>query len=125
MRKQLTAMLAGALLLPARMQTAEAPAPEELETFVVSGEQPGPGLWKVTRDDHVMWVLASYAPLPKGMTWRSKQIEARIAESQEVLYAPNVMRDDQGRVVLWGWLQEKRTVRVGFGLAARHAHIHT
>jgi len=29
----------------------------------------------------------------------------------DVLYAPNVMRDDQGRVVLWGWLQEKRTVR--------------
>lgn len=30
----------------------------------------------------------------------------------DTLYAPNVMRDDGGRVVLWGWLQEKRTVRV-------------
>jgi len=29
----------------------------------------------------------------------------------DVLYAPTVMREDQGRVVLWGWLQEKRTVR--------------
>jgi beta-fructofuranosidase len=28
----------------------------------------------------------------------------------DVLYAPNVMRDDHGRVVMWGWLQEKRTV---------------
>jgi hypothetical protein len=28
----------------------------------------------------------------------------------DVLYAPNVMRDDAGRVVMWGWLQEKRTV---------------
>lgn len=30
----------------------------------------------------------------------------------DVLYAPNVMRDDAGRVVMWGWLQEKRTVGV-------------
>jgi hypothetical protein len=29
----------------------------------------------------------------------------------DVLYAPNVMRDDGGRVLLWGWLQERRTVR--------------
>lgn len=36
----------------------------------------------------------------------------------DVLYAPNVMRDDHGRVVLWGWLQEKRTVR-GAGCTAR------
>ncbi|KAF6258531.1 hypothetical protein COO60DRAFT_1107801 [Scenedesmus sp. NREL 46B-D3] len=28
----------------------------------------------------------------------------------DTLYAPNVMRDDAGRVVLWGWLQERRTV---------------
>ena len=63
----------------------------ELETVVVTGEQPGPGLWKVSKGDHVMWVLASHAPLPKGMTWRTRQIEDRIAESQEVLYAPQVI----------------------------------
>eukprot|EP00775_Hariotina_reticulata_P002344 gene2344-2651_t len=28
----------------------------------------------------------------------------------DVLYAPNVMRDDYGRVIMWGWLQERRTV---------------
>ncbi|WIA41557.1 hypothetical protein OEZ86_008923 [Tetradesmus obliquus] len=28
----------------------------------------------------------------------------------DTLYAPNVMRDDAGRVILWGWLQERRTV---------------
>lgn len=65
-------------------------AEPELETFVVSGEQPGPGLWKVSKGGHVMWVLASYGPLPKGMTWRTKEIEARIAESQEILYAGNI-----------------------------------
>jgi hypothetical protein len=61
-----------------------------LDTFVVSGDQPGPGLWKVSKGDHVLWVLAAYSPLPKTMTWRTHQVEARIAESQEVLYAGNV-----------------------------------
>jgi beta-fructofuranosidase len=28
----------------------------------------------------------------------------------DTLYAPNVFRDDAGRVILWGWLQERRTV---------------
>jgi hypothetical protein len=63
---------------------------DELEDVVVTGEQPGPGLWKVSKGDHVMWVLASHSPLPKDMTWRSKTIEARIIESQEVLYAGGV-----------------------------------
>lgn len=58
---------------------------EELETVLVIGEQPGPGLWKVSSGEHVMWVLASYEPLPRGMTWRARQVEARIAESQQVL----------------------------------------
>jgi TraB/PrgY/gumN family len=65
---------------------AESTAPlEELETILVLGEQPGPGLWKVSKGDHVLWILASHAPLPKGMSWRSQQVEARIAASQEVL----------------------------------------
>jgi hypothetical protein len=65
-------------------------ASEELETVVVTGEQPGPGLWKVSKGDHVMWVLATYGPLPKTMTWNAKEVEARLAESQELLYAPAV-----------------------------------
>ncbi|HEX5161622.1 MAG TPA: TraB/GumN family protein [Steroidobacteraceae bacterium] len=60
--------------------------PEDMETVLVTGEQPGPGLWKVSRDGHVMWVLGSIGALPDTITWRTKEIEARIAESQEVLY---------------------------------------
>jgi len=77
-------------------QSAPAPAAsapgqvQNLEAVTVSGVQPGPGLWKVSKGDHVMWVLASYGPLPKDMTWNTKQIEARIAESQEVLYGGGV-----------------------------------
>jgi uncharacterized protein YbaP (TraB family) len=58
---------------------------EELDTVLVTGEHPGPGLWKVSKGDHVMWILGTYEPLPKGMTWRSRSVESRIAESQEVM----------------------------------------
>ena len=59
---------------------------EDMETVLVTGEQPGPGLWKVSRDGHVMWVLGSFDALPDSLVWKTKEVEARIAESQEVLY---------------------------------------
>jgi beta-fructofuranosidase len=34
----------------------------------------------------------------------------------DTLYAPNIMRDDAGRVILWGWLQERRTVSTFVGM---------
>jgi hypothetical protein len=55
---------------------------------VVSGALPGPGLWKVTKGDHVMWVLGTQAPLPKRMQWRSKQVEEVLATSQELIQSP-------------------------------------
>ena len=62
----------------------------ELATIVVSGEQPGPGLWKVSSGDHVMWILGTLSPLPKNMHWQSKDVEAAIASAQEVLDPPRV-----------------------------------
>jgi hypothetical protein len=85
MFRQLMAGIAACGICVGALRAAEPPPVEQLETFVVSGEQPGPGLWKISKGDHVMWVLASYGPLPKGMTWRTGEIEKRIAESQEVL----------------------------------------
>ena len=52
---------------------------------LVSGEQPGPGLWRVVKDGHELWILGSHGPLPKKMTWRSKQVEKAIAGSQRVM----------------------------------------
>lgn len=68
-----------------------APAPADtpvMDTVLVTGEQPGPGLWKVSKDDHVLWILGTWSPLPKGMTWHSKEAEELIAQSQEVLTTP-------------------------------------
>jgi hypothetical protein len=63
------------------------PPPETttLETVLVTGEQPGPGLWKVSRGDHVLWILGAQYPLPRGMTWRAADVEQTIARSQEVI----------------------------------------
>ena len=75
--------------------TARAQAQEEMETVLVTGEQPGPGLWKVSRDGHVMWVFGTIFEVPDTIAWRTKELEARIAESQEVLYPgwPDVRLD--------------------------------
>ncbi|HET7845529.1 MAG TPA: TraB/GumN family protein, partial [Xanthomonadales bacterium] len=61
----------------------------QLETVVVSGIQPGPGLWKLSRDGHVMWVLGTFAPLPKKIEWESLEVEERIAQSSEVVLVPS------------------------------------
>jgi uncharacterized protein YbaP (TraB family) len=56
-----------------------------LDTVMVTGEQPGPGLWKVSNGDHVLWILATAYPLPKNMVWQAKEVETTIAQSQEVI----------------------------------------
>lgn len=55
------------------------------EEVLVLGEQPGPGLWKVSKSGHTLWILGTYVPTPRGMLWRSKQVDAVIAASNEVL----------------------------------------
>jgi hypothetical protein len=64
-------------------------APEQLPEVLVIGEQPGPGLWKISKtiDDkeHVLWIVGAYTPLPTKMTWHSKEIEAILAESQRLV----------------------------------------
>ena len=66
------------------------PSPIELDAIAVTGTQPGPGLWKVSNADHVLWILGTSSPLPRDIDWRSREIEARIGESQEVLTGTEV-----------------------------------
>ena len=59
------------------------------EKILVVGQRPGPGLWKISKGDHVLWVFGTYGPLPKKMEWRSHQVEAILAQSQEYLLPPS------------------------------------
>ncbi len=69
-------------------------AEEALEEVLVTGQQPGPGLWQVTRPDdpqgHVLWILGNHSPLPRKMTWRSAELAAALARSQAVLAPASV-----------------------------------
>jgi uncharacterized protein YbaP (TraB family) len=58
---------------------------QQLDEIAVVGERPGPRLWKVSRADHVLWLLGTLNHLPRRMTWRSTEVDAALAQSQELL----------------------------------------
>ena len=72
---------------PAAASTA---AVADLPVVVVTGVQPGPGLWKVSKGDHVLWVLGTLSPLPRAMQWQSREVDEVIGASQQVLLEPSV-----------------------------------
>lgn len=72
---------------PSLAQTDDAPAPPE--QILVVGQKPGPGMWKVSKGDHVLWIFGDYSPLPVKMQWRSHEVDAVIARSQEYLAPPS------------------------------------
>jgi flavin-binding protein dodecin len=67
------------------------PAVRDLETIVVTGVQPGPGMWRVSKGDHVLWVLGTLSPLPRDFEWDSNAVEKVVSQSQEVLSSPSVV----------------------------------
>jgi len=87
--KQLAALLS-VLILSQGAAAQEVPATDAapVQNILVVGQRPGPALWKVSKDDHVMWVFGTYSPLPKKMAWRSQQVENALAQSQELLGQP-------------------------------------
>jgi len=61
-----------------------------LTPVVVSGVVSGPGLWKVSRGGHVLWVLGTLSPLPGHMQWESHQVQQVLAQSKQVLLQPKL-----------------------------------
>jgi hypothetical protein len=75
---------------PVQAEQQTAPAPEGVPAqIVVSGRRPGPGLWKVAKGEHVMWVFGLYSPLPQKMEWDAGRVERLVAQSQAVLLPPS------------------------------------
>lgn len=62
----------------------------DIDAVVVSGVQPGPGLWKVRHGDHVLYILGTVAPLPKGMEWRSGEVASVLREAGVAFSPPGV-----------------------------------
>jgi len=92
----LACALAAAGTAPAgRAQAVHAPAQpvgadvRDMETVVVTGVQPGPGLWRVRRDDgHTLYILGTQSPLPADMTWRADDVRGVLAKAGAVLGPP-------------------------------------
>lgn len=62
--------------------TPQSETPQEVE---VTGERAGPRLWRVTKGDHVLWLLGTLDPLPRKMVWKSREVESVLGEVQEVI----------------------------------------
>lgn len=94
--RALPALVLFALSLGVVAQTAPVAAPASpssvtnLTAVAVSGVQPGPGLWTVSKNGHRMLLLGVISPLPQLMQWRSADVEKAIAGSQQVLQLPDV-----------------------------------
>ena len=70
-----------------------------LETLVVSGTMPGPGMWRVRRDGHTMWILGTLQPVARRMEWESSAVERQIAASSHILLPPSAKFDlGMGRI---------------------------
>ena len=74
-------------------QTPAVPADDGIRTeatVVVTGEQPGPGLWLVRNGNHELYILGTITPLPTKMQWQTRQLDEVIANAQEVIHAPSL-----------------------------------
>jgi uncharacterized protein YbaP (TraB family) len=88
MSKWASALLAGAGLLACDLAFARVEdPPEKLDEIVVTGERAGPGLWHVYKGAAQLWIFGTVSPLPKDMTWRSKQLEKILDGTDQVLVA--------------------------------------
>ncbi len=62
-------------------------------TVIVTGEQPGPGLWLVRKGGHDLWILGTLSPLPAKMQWQAAQVDQVISHAGEVLQEPQIRVD--------------------------------
>jgi uncharacterized protein YbaP (TraB family) len=110
--------LAPGWYVAARAQnTAASPAaptqPTQLEELTVTGELTGPGMWRVHRGNSQLWILGSISPLPKGITWRSKQVEQVLSTTQRVL-VPKPLEIGIVRI-LWLLITERNVIMIRGG----------
>jgi len=71
-----------------------------LAEVLVTGEYPGPGLWKVTHPEngHVLWLMGEPQLLPLEMKWRSRDIEQVAAQSQLIVLGSGFSIGFDGKV---------------------------
>jgi uncharacterized protein YbaP (TraB family) len=98
--------------LPVAAGRADEPPPV-IDELTVTGERTGPGMWHVHHGAANLWILGSMSPLPKGITWRSKQLE-QILDSTNQIVVPKPFEIGIARV-LWLLITERDLLMVHGG----------
>ena len=87
-------LAACALLLGSAASHAQQAAPADapgatppLPEVVVEGQHEGPRMWRVRRDDHVLWILGTVSPLPRKLIWQPDAVQAVLRQTQEIVPA--------------------------------------
>lgn len=80
------------------------------EEIQVVGDLPGPPLWKVTRGDHVLWILGTPELVPDGLRWESDSIERVLALSSEYLPPPSLRVSLTNPVRAWRLIKRIRRI---------------
>lgn len=114
------ACVLGVFFCSAVSSQTDSPLPD-LETVVVTGEQPGPRLWKATKNGRVLWIYGTVTPKPRDMTWRSKQVAQVLDETEEVIdqqlqgttWPANIVvrLDTRNPVKLFGMSRKRQKIR--------------
>ncbi len=78
-------------------QAAHAAAVEppvvDMDTVLVTGTQPGPGMWQVRKGGHVLWILGTQSPLPERMEWQSTEVRDVLAQAGAIVRPPSLSVD--------------------------------
>ncbi len=78
-------ILALAMLCAAITPAHAQGAPEASEEIVITGERSGPRVWRISKDGHELVVFGAVSPLPKGVKWNSKTVEALVGDADLVM----------------------------------------
>jgi uncharacterized protein YbaP (TraB family) len=86
---------------------------QQIEEIVVTSDRAGPGLWHVQRGGAQLWIFGIMSPLPKDMTWRSKQLESVMDGTDQLLVAKPL---DVGVArAVWLMLTQRQLFVLGHG----------
>lgn len=84
-----------------------------LDEITVTAERTGPGMWHVHRGDANVWILGSISPLPRDITWRSKQVESVLESASQVLVQKPI--EISVPRILWMLIADRKLLMVGGG----------
>jgi uncharacterized protein YbaP (TraB family) len=75
---------------PVTQNPPQAMDARNLNPVTVVGVVPGPGMWRVRKGRHVLWILGTLDELPEKMQWRAREVRQVVAQADEVLDVPRV-----------------------------------